>query len=153
MAKLLFSLSYSIRTLLREPVFSLIVVLILALGIGANTTIFTIIDHVLLSPLPYRDPSRLVMLWESNPNQPQPAGSHIPAARDNFDFWRKESHSFQALEAYQQTTYNLTGLRNPEHLDVARCTTGFFALLGACRAKVERFCRKMNHPVATMWLS
>jgi putative ABC transport system permease protein len=130
MAKVLFSLSYSIRTLLREPVFSLIVVLILALDVAANTTIFTVIDHVLLSPLPYRDPSRLVMLWESNHNQPQPAGSHIPAARDNFDSWRKDSHSFQALEAYQQTTYNLTGMRNPEHLDVARSTAGFFTLLG-----------------------
>ena len=146
MAKLLFSLSYSIRTLLREPVFSVTVVLILALGVGANTTIFTIIDHVLLSPLPYRDPSRLVMLWESNPNQPEPAGSHIPAARDNFDFWRKESHSFQALEAYQQITYNLTGLRNPERLDVARCTTGFFALLGVLPSQGRTFLPENESP-------
>jgi putative ABC transport system permease protein len=146
MAKLIFSLSYSIRTLLREPVFSLIVVLILALGISANTTIFTVIDHVLLSPLPYRDPSRIVMLWESNSNQPQPAGSHIPAARDNFDSWRKASHSFQALEAYQQTTYNLTGLRNPEHLDGARSTAGFLGLLGVLPSQGRTFLPEDESP-------
>ncbi len=130
MLKLFSSLLYAARALAREPVFSLIVVLVLALGIGANTTIFTVIDQILLSSLPYRDPASLVMLWESNPNQPQPAGSHIPTARDNFDSWSKENHSFEAMEAYQQVSYNLTGLRNPEQLDIARSTAGFFPLLG-----------------------
>src|SRR5580765_6387124 len=125
MLKLVSSLLYVGRKLSREPVFSLIVILVLALGIGANTTILTVIDQILLSSLPYRDPAGLVILWESNPNQPQPAGSHIPTARDNFDSWKKESNSFEAMEAYQQASYNLTGLRNPERLDVARSTAGF----------------------------
>jgi putative ABC transport system permease protein len=118
------------RALCREPFFSLTVVVVLALGIAANTTIYTVVDQILLSSLPYRDPARVVMIWESNPNQPQPAGSHIPAARDNFDAWRSDSHSFQAIEAYQQSGYNLTGLRNPERVDVARSTAGFFPMLG-----------------------
>src|SRR5882672_7704491 len=130
MLKFLGSLLHSVRTLSREPVFSLAVILVLALGIAANTTIFTVIDRILLNSLPYRDPARVVMLWESNPNQPQPAGSHIPAARDNFDSWRRDTRSFEAIEAYQLVTYNLTGLRDPEGLDVARSTTGFFNMLG-----------------------
>jgi putative ABC transport system permease protein len=130
MLKLFASFLYAARTLVREPAFSLIVILVLALGIGANTTIFSVIDQILLNSLPYRDPAGLVILWESNPNQPQPAGSHIPTARDNFDSWKKESNSFEAMEAYQQASYNLTGLRNPERLDVARSTAGFFPLLG-----------------------
>src|SRR5882724_4531554 len=130
MSIFLASLLRSVRTLAREPVFSLSTVLVLTLGIAANTTIFTVIDRILLSSLPYRDPARVVMLWESNPNQPQPAGSHIPAARDNFDSWRRDARSFEAIEAYQIATYNLTGLRDPERLNVARSTTGFFSLLG-----------------------
>ncbi len=130
MLKFLGSLFHSVRTLAREPVFSLVVVLVLGLGIAANTTIFTVIDRVLLSSLPFRDPARVVVLWESNPNQPQPAGSHIPAARDNFNSWQREARSFEAMEAYQRATYNLTGLHDPERLDVARSTAGFFFLLG-----------------------
>ena len=130
MVKALSPLVYAARTLWREWFFSLIVVLILTLGIAANTTIYTLIDQIILSSLPYRDPDQIVMLWESNPNQPEPAGSHIPAARDNFAAWQKQAHSFTAIEGYQQVSYNLTGLRNPEHLDVARSTTGFFRLLG-----------------------
>jgi predicted permease len=130
MVKFLRLLWYSTRVLSREPLFSFTVILILALGIGANTTIYTVIDEILINSLPYRDPTRLVIIWESNPNQPQPGGSHIPTARENFDSWRKESHGFEAMEAYQQTTYNLTGLRNPERLDVGRSTAGFFGMLG-----------------------
>jgi putative ABC transport system permease protein len=137
MVKFFPALIYPIRTLSREPLFSVIVVLLLGFGIAANTTIFAVIDQVLLGSLPYRDPARVVMLWESNPNQPQPAGSHIPTSRDNFDAWRKESHSFEAMEAYQRTSFNLTGLHNPERLDVAKCTPGFFPMLGI-QAKLGR---------------
>jgi putative ABC transport system permease protein len=137
MVKFFPALIYPMRTLSREPLFSVIVILLLGFGIAANATIFAVIDQVLLGSLPYRDPARVVMLWESNPNQPQPAGSHIPTSRDNFDAWRKESHSFEAMEAYQQTSFNLTGLRNPERLDVAKCTAGFFPMLGI-QAKLGR---------------
>lgn len=130
MRKRLSPLIYSIRTLSREPLLSLTLVALLGFGIAASTTIFTVMDQVLFAPLPYRDPARIVMLWETNPKFPEPAGSHIPAARDNFDAWRRDARSFEAIEAYQQASNNLTGLGNPEHLNVARCTAGFFSMLG-----------------------
>lgn len=130
MRKRLSPLLYSIRSLSHEPLLSLTLVALLGFGIAASTTIFTVMDQVLLAPLPYRDPARIVMLWETNPKFPEPAGSHIPAARDNFDAWRRDTHSFEAIEAYQQASSNLTGLGSPEHLNVARCTAGFFSMLG-----------------------
>jgi putative ABC transport system permease protein len=130
MRKRLSPLIYSIRTLSREPLLSLTLVALLGFGIAANTTIFTVMDQVLFTPLPYRDSGRILMLWETNPKFPEPAGSHIPAARDNFDAWRRETRNFEAIEAYQQASNNLTGLGNAEHLNVARCTAGFFSMLG-----------------------
>jgi putative ABC transport system permease protein len=122
--------SNSVRTLSREPVFALTVILVLALGIGTTTTIFTVVDEVLLRALPYGDPDRLAMIWESNSSQPEPAGSHIPAARENFDAWRKQSRSFVSIEGYRQTNFNLTGTGRPGHLDVARATPGLLSMLG-----------------------
>ncbi|HJU10015.1 MAG TPA: ABC transporter permease, partial [Candidatus Binataceae bacterium] len=137
MRKRLSPLIYAIRTLSREPLLSLTLVALLGFGIAASTTIFTVMDQVLFAPLPYRDPARIAMLWETNPKFPEPAGSHIPAARDNFDAWRKDTRSFDAIEAYQQASNNLTGLGNPEHLNVAKCTAGFFSMLGV-RPKTGR---------------
>src|SRR6185312_8503435 len=128
--KRLSPLIYSIRTLSREPLLSLTLVALLGFGIAASTTIFTVIDQVFFAPLPYDDPARIVMLWETNPKFPVPAGSHIPAARDNFDAWRRDARNFEAIEAYQQASNNLTGNGNPEHVNVARCTAGFFSMLG-----------------------
>lgn len=119
---------YATRALLREPAFAILVILVLALGIAANTTIYTVIES--MSSLPYSNPGRLVMLWESNLSQPEPAGSHMPAARNNFDAWRKDTRSFETLEAYRQVSFNLTGLQIPEHLDAARATAGFFRAFG-----------------------
>lgn len=124
------ALRYTIRALLREPVFVLTVTIVLALGIGATTTIFTIADEVFLTALPYSDPDHLAMIWESNSSQPEPAGSHIPAARANFDVWRKQSQSFEAIEGYRQTSFNMTGSGRPEHLDVAHATTGLLTMFG-----------------------
>jgi len=130
MLKLSIPLRYSVRALLREPTFALIVILVLALGIGATTTIFTVIDQVLLSALPYREADRLVMIWESNPAQPEPAGSHIPTARPNLDRWRRDNQSFAQIEAYRLGGFNLTGLPIPEHVDSAVSTSGLLSMFG-----------------------
>jgi putative ABC transport system permease protein len=146
-------LRYSMRILWRKPGFGLIVVVVLALAIGGATLISTVIDEVLFSALPYRDPSRLVMIWESNPGQPEPAGSHIPAARQNFDVWRRNNESFESVEAYRQTSFNLTGLRFPEHVEVAGATAGFFHLLGVAPAMGRSFSvedESRHNPVALL---
>jgi putative ABC transport system permease protein len=130
MLKLPTALRYPVRALLREPVFILTVLLVLALGIGGTTAVFTVVDEILFSALPYDDPDHLAMIWEANSSQPEPAGSHIPAARENFDAWRKQSRSFKAIEGYRQTSLNLTGTGRPEHLAAARSTPGLLSIFG-----------------------
>src|SRR5215471_13120831 len=130
MLKLSIFLRYSVRALLREPTFAVIVIMVLALGIGATTTIFTVIDQVLFGALPYREADRLVMVWESNPAQPEPAGSHIPTTRSNLDRWRRDNQSFEQIEAYRLGGFNLTGLRIPEHVDSALSTSGLLGMFG-----------------------
>src|SRR5690348_8315538 len=91
---------YAIRSLVRDPVFVFVAILVLSLGIAANTTIFAVIDQVILNPLPYRDVSRLVMVWEANPLLGEPAGSRVPAAWTNFEQWQLQSHSFERIEGF-----------------------------------------------------
>src|SRR5580765_5173066 len=98
-------LRYSLRSLARDPVFTTVVILVLSLGIAANTAIFTVVDQVVLNPLPYRDPARLAMIWESNPSLGEPAGSRVPAAWSNFTEWRNQSHAFEAIEAFERAGY------------------------------------------------
>lgn len=128
--RLLLGLRYPVRGLLSEPTFALIVILVLGLAIGSTATIFAVIDEILLSALPYREASRLVMIWEANPAQPEPAGTHIPTARENFDRWRANNQGFEAIEAYRLGGFNLTGLRIPEHVDSAVSTSGLLSLFG-----------------------
>lgn len=130
MLKLHPGVHYTVRGLFRDRAFALVVVLVLGVSIGATATIFEVIDEVLLSALPFRDPSRLVMIWESNPAQPEPAGNHIPAARENFDRWRSDNPGFDGIEAYRLGSFNLTGLQIPEHVDVAQSTAGLLPLFG-----------------------
>jgi putative ABC transport system permease protein len=123
-------LRYSFRSLARDPVFVSVVVLVLSLGIAANTTIFAVIDQIVLNPLPYHDPDRLVVVWEANPSLGDVAGSRVFAAWSNFAAWRDQSQAFVAMEAFDGAGYNLTGLGPPEHHDGARATGGFFQMLG-----------------------
>src|SRR6185437_5595314 len=121
---------YAIRSLVRDPAFIFVAIVVLSLGIAANTTAFAVIDQVILDPLPYRDVSRLVMVWESNPLLGEPAGSRVPAAWTNFAQWQLQSHSFERIEAFEHVDFNLTGLKVPEHVTGARATSGYFQMLG-----------------------
>jgi putative ABC transport system permease protein len=123
-------LRYSLRSLARDPIFVSVVVLVLSLGIAANTTIFAVIDQIVLNPLPYRDPDRLVMVWEANPSLGDLAGSRVPAAWSNFTAWHDQNQAFAGIEAFEMVGYNLTGLGTPEHRSGARATGGFFQMLG-----------------------
>ena len=112
---------YGARTLLRAPVFSLVAVVTLALGIGANTAIFSVVNAVLLRPLPYRNADRLVVALHSGSD---------PVAPANYIDWRDQSRSFQAMAAAEYWSANLTGSEAPEHLLGLRVTPNLLPMLG-----------------------
>ncbi|HXC43700.1 MAG TPA: ABC transporter permease [Candidatus Dormibacteraeota bacterium] len=126
----LLRLRYSLRSLARDPAFVLIVVMVFSLGVAANTLLLTVIDQIVLHPLPYRDPDGLVMIWEANPSLDEPQASRGRVAWNNFREWQTQTDVFDAIEAYEWAEYNLTGRGNPEHLVAARASTGFFRMLG-----------------------
>ena len=99
-------LRYAFRMLLKSPGFTVVAVLTLALGIGANTAIFTLVDAVLLRPLPFRDPERLVMIWESAPEIGFPRNEVAPA---NFADWKAQNQAFEDMAALRGRSVNLTG--------------------------------------------
>jgi putative ABC transport system permease protein len=125
MDTLMQDLRYALRTLTRNPGFYAVAILTLALGIGANTVIFTVVNGVLLKPLPYPEPDRLFMLWESDLHG-GPPGSVAPA---NFVDWRQQNQSFAkmaAIDAYPD--YILSGAGEPRRLTGAAVTADFFSL-------------------------
>ena len=121
-------LRFSIRTLRKNPGFAFAAVLALALGIGANSAMFSVIDGVLLRPLPFPQSERLVNVWETNQVRKIP---HFGAAPANYYDWRKQNQVFSALGSYQANTFNLsTNDGAPERYVGAVCDRGFFDVLG-----------------------
>jgi putative ABC transport system permease protein len=128
-------IAYALRGLLRRPVFTSVAVLTLALGIGANAAIFSVVNAVLLRPLPYPSPDRLMMVWTHNPRQ---GFEKDVSTYPNFDDWRRENRSFERLAAYTGGSYTLTGAGEPTQIRGAVVTPGFFETLGlpAARGRV-----------------
>ncbi|MDQ3817927.1 MAG: ABC transporter permease [Acidobacteriota bacterium] len=127
MQTLMQDLRYGARMLRKRPGFTFVAVVTLALGIGANTAIFSVVDAVLLRPLPYPQPDQLVMLWSSMKAQGiSQSGSAMPDYRE----WRDQNRSFASLGAFYYTDYNLGGASlEPERVQGARVTTNFFDVL------------------------
>jgi putative ABC transport system permease protein len=120
-------LRFGARMLLKNPGFTLIVVITLALGVGANTAIFSVINSVLLRPLPYPHPERLVWIWGTNPA----AGiKQETASLPDFIDWKNQNQSFAAMGGLANFSPILTGNGEPERLTGAVVTEGFFATLG-----------------------
>src|SRR5215207_10729453 len=120
-------LRYAIRTLRRTPGFAVAAVACLALGIGANTAIFSVINGVLLRPLPFRDPAALVMVWEHAPRQGQDRNVVSPA---NYLDWRAQNSTFADIGAYIDWRANLTGIDEPVEVARSIATATFFSVLG-----------------------
>jgi putative ABC transport system permease protein len=125
METLLRDLRYGLRMMVRSPGFTFIALLTLTLGIGANTAIFSVVNTVLLRPLPYHDASNLVVLWE---NQEQ-VGQESPSLPDFID-WRERNQSFEQMAIARRDNVNLTGSGEPERLLVRQVTSNFFSTLG-----------------------
>src|SRR5262247_99330 len=118
-------LRYSARMLLKNPGFTLIAVITLALGLGANAAIFSFVNAVLLKPLPYPDPERIVSVWEKHPG-----GFSNYISTLNFLDWERQNRCFQFLSAFTRGTVTLTGSDSPEQFNVHRVTASYFKALG-----------------------
>ena len=127
METLLQDLRYSLRMLRKNLGFTIIAVFTLALGIGANTAIFSVVDNVLLRPLPFKEPDRLVSIWENNP---QKGEYRSPTGPANYLDWKSQSGVFEEMAAYMTWTYNLTGVDDPERIESAVVSGSFFQALG-----------------------
>jgi predicted permease len=126
MLNVLFDLRYAFRSLRKSPGFTLVSVLTLALGVGANTAIFSLIDAVLLRPLPYPEPDRLVLVWESAPF----FGLHdSPVAPANYGDWKARSRSFEEMGALEDHSFRLTGEGAPDVLDGSLASASLFRAL------------------------
>lgn len=129
MGSVLSDVRFAIRLLLKSPLHSSALVIVLALGMGANSAVFSVIDAVLLRPLPYLRPERLVMLWEKNPTLGAFIGDRVPAAYSNFLEWTRRSTQFQSIAGFEDANLNLTSGAEPERLAGARASANFFQTL------------------------
>lgn len=126
MNTLLQDLRYGVRMLLKHPGVSIVAIITLALGIGANTAIFSVVNAVLLRPLTYKDPERLVSLWENVPTH-----GRWRASPGNFHDWKKQNTLFEGISAYGGSAMSLTGDGGePEQLHGSRVSSGYFTVVG-----------------------
>ncbi|HXF41285.1 MAG TPA: ABC transporter permease [Blastocatellia bacterium] len=135
-------LRFGIRLLLKNPGFSGVAVLALALGIGANTAIFSVVNSVLLRPLPYAEPDRLFELREVKlPEHPD-----FPVTPATFLDWQNQSATFAQIGAYLPTSVNVSGATNPERLRAAQLSAGFIGMLGVNPARGRDFLPEEDQP-------
>jgi putative ABC transport system permease protein len=121
---------FALRMLRKNPGFTAIAVLTLSLGIGASTAVFSLVDAVLLKPLPYPHYERIVFPWRQSPQGLNLGYNEIPWGRPEFRVIAQESKTFQSLGAFQGDSFNLTGSGDPIRLDGLRASAGFFPALG-----------------------
>ena len=120
-------LRYAFRTLARAPGFTAVALLTLALGIGANTAIFSVVDAVLLRPLPYEGGDRLVWVWENNLSKGMPLN---PASPGNLNAWRNETSVFESISAFDGQSFNLTDHGVPQRVIGGKVFADFFDVFG-----------------------
>jgi putative ABC transport system permease protein len=144
MRTLIQDLRYALRMLMKNPGFTAVAILTLALGIGANTAIFSIVNSALLKPLPYPESERLVWITEA---LPPPMNADIVSGGDYLD-WRDQSHSLQQLAAFGSDEFNLTGAGQPERVHAAEVTANFLLVLGVPLAQGRPFSPEEDHPNA-----
>ena len=118
-------LKYSLRMLRKNPGFAGVVVITLALGIGANTAIFSFVNAVILNPLPFPEADRLVVI-----NEISKEGMEIGASLPNFQDWQVRAKSFEEIGGYRFDTFNLSGMGSPQRLVGQEVTGNYFRILG-----------------------
>ena len=134
MSGLLQDLRYALRQLRRSPGFTAVAMITLALGIGAITAMFSVVEGVVLAPLHYFQPDRLVMVWENNPRFPQVFTSY-----PNFQDWQTSARSFERMAAFREQAVDLTSPGTPSHINSKQISPSFFSTLGARLALGREF--------------
>jgi len=129
MRNLFSDLQLGFRILRRNPGFTVTAVLLLALGIGANTAIFSVVNAVLLRPLPYQDSSRIMQIWHVPPAKSFPGMTLFSVSPANYLDWRTQNHSFEDMAAYGGARFNVGGKERPESIQAAPVAPGFFSIL------------------------
>ena len=133
MGTLMQDIRYGFRMLVKKPGFTVVAVLALALGVGANTAIFSVVNAVLLRPLPYAEPDRLVIMWERGATQ------DTSVAYPNYLDWRAQNQAFEQITAFRRSSFNLVGAGEPERLAGRMVTANFFQTLGVRLLKGRDF--------------
>jgi predicted permease len=141
METLLQDIRYGLRMLRKSPGFTAVAVITLALGIGANTAIFSVVEGVVLAPLRYFEPDRLVTVWENNPRF-----SRVWDSYPNFQDWQRSARSFQQMAAFREQQIDLTFPGTPSHLEASQISSSFFHTLGTELALGREFTPQENQP-------
>jgi putative ABC transport system permease protein len=149
MSNLWKDLRYAVRMMLRQPGFTVVAILTLGLGIGANSAIFSVVNAVLLKPLPYPEPEQLVMLWESKTEAGMGARFKGTVSFPNFKDWREQNDSFRDLAAYQQAGYSLPGKDAPERVTGTMVSPNFFDVIGVRPQTGRAFSEAEKEPGAS----
>ena len=134
---------YALRNLLRRPAFTLIAVVTLALGIGANTAIFSAINALLLKPLPFPELDRVVAIWDKMPSR---GVLHNEVTMANYLDWQAQNQSFEQLALYRWWSANLTGVDPPERIQGFLVTANFFDAIGVKPIMGRNFLHEENQP-------
>ncbi len=124
-------LKFGLRTLWKSPGFAAAAIVVLALGIGANTAIFSVIYAVLIRPLPFEEPSRLVQIWHTPPAKQFHGITEFSVSPANYIDWEAQNHVFESMAIFRPSRVNLTGIGHPESITVARTSEDFFRVLRA----------------------
>ncbi len=123
-------LRYALRQLRKSPGFTAVAIAILALGIGANTAIFSVVNGVLLRPLAFKDPARLVRVWHVPPPASFPGMTTFSVSAANYADWENQNHVFDGMAIYSYHGFTVTGGDKPEQIDASAVSSGFFSTLG-----------------------
>ena len=143
MESLIQDVRYGLRSLAKKPGFTIVAALTMALGIGANTALFSVVNSVLLKSLPFKDPDRVILVLETNAKLPGPGTS---ASSLNYRDWKEQSHSFEVLSARQQSTANLTTPEQPEKIQGEKATWEYFKTLGIAPIAGRTFSEEEDRP-------
>src|SRR5215469_8732780 len=140
------NLKFALRQLLKSPGFTAVAVLILALGIGANTAIFSMVHAVLLEPLPFPNADRLVQIWHTPPQSSFPGMTRFAVSAANFLDWQKQNTMFERMALYGGGRFELNTGGKPETIVASRVTADFFPVLGIQPIYGRVFNPEEDHP-------